>query len=108
MSKKHIIPQLWVPGLVINNNETPVYQSSQTQAFKQVFELLEALNIKNEDNDSDKMESLFVLSVRKSGSVRFFGPILTDHNQNRLPIIEIFQKTGPDCKKTGPNQFFSV
>ena len=26
-------------------------------------------------------------SVRKSGSVRFFGPISTDRNRNRLPIM---------------------
>ena len=29
----------------------------------------------------------FAISVRKSGSVRFFGPISTDRNRNRLPIM---------------------
>ena len=39
------------------------------------------------NNDSFTARVCILGSVRKSGSVRFFGPISTDRNRNRLPIM---------------------
>ena len=39
-----------------------------------------------------------VVSVWKSGPVRFFGQISTDRNRNRLPIMARPQIIGPDRK----------
>ena len=47
---------------------------------------------------TNQQPGIVVVSVWKSGPVRFFGQILTDRNRNRLPIMARPQITGPDPK----------